>query len=69
MTFTFLQDFDGTLARQDEALHSDVWWPPKGSAPGQWHPWSVDPFATSEITREQAQALAGPDADLDAPAY
>jgi hypothetical protein len=65
MTFTFLQDFDGTLGRRDDETYaSAVWWPARDGAPGQWHPWSIDPFAVTAITREQAQAIVGPDADL-----
>lgn len=57
MPSAFFQDFDGTIARRDyPPLREWVWHP----SAGQWSPWPIDPFAVTEITEADAQAIAGP---------
>jgi hypothetical protein len=60
--FTFLEDRDGSLLRQDQSLVSDVFWP-KGAI---WRRYPMNPFEASvrTITPERARELGGPDADL-----
>jgi hypothetical protein len=58
---TFYED-EGALLRREtktqrvHVLHSD----------GKWRPWSVSPFTSTEITRAEAQQLAGAGVDLGA---
>jgi hypothetical protein len=54
--FTFLEDRDGSLLRQDQSLVSDVFWP-KGAI---WHRYPMNPFEASvtAITPEAALEIA-----------
>ena len=54
--FTFLEDRDGSLLRQDQSLVSDVFWP-KGA---RWARYQIDPFTASvtAITPEDALEIA-----------
>ncbi len=67
MTYVFSFD-DNTLARrvkgQLEAGSDDVW----GPTAGIWHAFDIGLFEGSRISIEEAQAIAGPNADLYAAA-
>jgi hypothetical protein len=54
--FTFLEDRDGSLLRQDQSLVSDVFWP-KGAI---WHRYLMNPFEASvtAIAPEDALEIA-----------